>query len=52
MKPVLPLFGAYLLAFINVGIFWTNHHHMLQAAKQVDGPVLWANNCAAVLADV
>ena len=44
VKPILPLFGAYLLAFINVGIFWSNHHHMLQAAKRVDGRVLWANN--------
>ncbi|WP_294120566.1 TMEM175 family protein [Sphingomonas sp.] len=44
LKPVLPLLGAYLLAFINVGIYWSNHHHMLQAAKKVDGRVLWANN--------
>jgi uncharacterized membrane protein len=44
VKPVLPLLAAYLLAFINVGIYWSNHHHMLQAAKKVDGPVLWANN--------
>ena len=40
----LPLLGAYLLSFINIGIFWNNHHHMMQAAKQVDGRVLWANN--------
>ena len=44
LKPVLPLLGAYLLAFVNVGIYWSNHHHMLQAAKKVDGVVLWANN--------
>ena len=44
LKPLLPLFGAYVLAFVNVGIFWTNHHHMLQAVKHVDGSVLWANN--------
>jgi uncharacterized membrane protein len=44
LMPVLPLLGAYLLAFINVGIYWSNHHHMLQAAKKVDGGVLWANN--------
>jgi uncharacterized membrane protein len=44
VKPVLPLLGAYLLAFINVGIYWSNHHHMLQAATRVDGSVLWANN--------
>lgn len=44
LKPVLPLLVAYLLAFINVGIYWSNHHHMLQAAKRVNGQVLWANN--------
>ena len=44
VKPVLPLLAAYLLAFVNVGIYWSNHHHMLQAAKKVDGRVLWANN--------
>lgn len=44
LKPVLPLLGAYLLSFINVGIFWSNHHHMLQAAKHVNGRALWANN--------
>jgi uncharacterized membrane protein len=44
VRPVLPLLAAYLLAFINVGIYWSNHHHMLQAAGKVDGRVLWANN--------
>lgn len=44
LKPVLPLFGAYVLSFVNVGIFWSNHHHMMQAVGHVDGRVLWANN--------
>ena len=44
VMPVLPLFAAYLLSFINVGIFWSNHHHMLQAVGKIDGRVLWANN--------
>ena len=39
----LPLFGAYALSFVNVGIFWVNHHHMMHLAKQVDGRVLLAN---------
>ncbi len=38
-----PVFLAYVLSFINVGIFWNNHHHMLHATKHVDGRVLWAN---------
>lgn len=41
---VLPLLGAYLLAFVNVAIYWNNHHHMIQSAKVVTGGVLWANH--------
>ncbi len=41
---VLPLLGAYLLAFVNVAIFWNNHHHMMQSAHKVTGGVLWANH--------
>ena len=26
-----------------LGIYWNNHHHLLQATKHVDGRVLWAN---------
>ena len=43
VRPWLPLFGVYALSFINIGIFWNNHHHMMQAAKVIDGRVLWAN---------
>jgi uncharacterized membrane protein len=43
LRPELTLFGAYALSFVNVGIYWNNHHHMLQAARRIDGPVLWAN---------
>jgi len=39
----LPVFLAYVLSYVNVGIFWNNHHHMLHAAERVDGRVLWAN---------
>ncbi len=38
-----PMFLAYALSYVNVGIFWNNHHHMLHAAERVDGKVLWAN---------
>jgi len=38
-----PKFLAYLLSFVFVGIYWNNHHHMLQAAQKVSGGVLWAN---------
>jgi uncharacterized membrane protein len=38
-----PVFLAYVLSYVNVGIFWNNHHHMLHASEHVDGRVLWAN---------
>ena len=38
-----PVFLSYVMSFVFVGIYWNNHHHLLQAVKQVDGRVLWAN---------
>jgi uncharacterized membrane protein len=43
IKPAIPLLVAYALAFVNIGIFWTNHHHMLATASRVNGRALWAN---------
>ena len=43
LKPLWPVFVSYVLSFINVGIYWNNHHHLLTVAKAVDGRVLWAN---------
>ena len=40
---LVPVLVSYVLSFIYVGIYWNNHHHLLQAAKQVDGITLWAN---------
>ncbi len=37
------MFLSYVLSFIYVGIYWNNHHHMLQAAQHVNGGILWAN---------
>ena len=38
-----PVFLSYVLSFVNVGIYWNNHHHLLQAVHHVSGGVLWAN---------
>jgi TMEM175 potassium channel family protein len=38
-----PVFFSYVLSFVNLGIWWNNHHHMLKAAHHIDGRVLWAN---------
>ena len=36
-----PFLGIYGLSFVNVGIFWNNHHHMLHASTSVTGAMLW-----------
>ncbi|MEO7366042.1 MAG: TMEM175 family protein [Sphingomicrobium sp.] len=43
LQAVSPMLLAYLFSFINIGIFWNNHHHVLSTATRVDGRVLWAN---------
>ena len=43
LTQVLPVFLVYVLSFVYVGIYWNNHHHMLQASERVTGPILWAN---------
>jgi len=43
LRPLVPIFLSYVLSFVYLGIYWNNHHHLLQAAKGVSGGVLWAN---------
>jgi uncharacterized membrane protein len=43
LKPILPVFLSYVLSFIYIGIYWSNHHHLLHATRQVSGGILWAN---------
>ncbi len=43
LDPLIPVFLSYVLSFIYVGIYWNNHHHLLQAARHINGRVLWAN---------
>jgi len=43
LKADAPVLLAYVLSYVNVGIFWNNHHHMLHVTEKVDGRVLWAN---------
>ena len=43
LLPVWPVFLSYVLSFVNIGIYWNNHHHLLHAAHKVNGPILWAN---------
>ena len=41
--PLIPVLLSYLLSFVFVGIYWNNHHHLLQAVHRINGAVLWAN---------
>jgi TMEM175 potassium channel family protein len=43
LHPLIPAFMSYVLSFIYLGIYWNNHHHLMHAARHVDGRVLWAN---------
>jgi uncharacterized membrane protein len=43
LRPVVPALLTYAFSFLNVGIYWNNHHHMLHATNRISGAVLWAN---------
>lgn len=43
LRAMAPTFCAYVLSFIFVGIYWNNHHHMLQMTRRINGKILWAN---------
>lgn len=43
LSKVAPHLYGYLLSFVFLGIYWNNHHHMMQAVTKVNGAVLWAN---------
>jgi uncharacterized membrane protein len=43
LRPLIPIFLAYVLSFIYIGIYWNNHHHMLKATRRINGKILWAN---------
>ena len=43
LRPLIPVLLSYVLSFVYVGIYWNNHHHLLQTCKKVTGSILWAN---------
>ncbi|HET7553705.1 MAG TPA: TMEM175 family protein [Gemmatimonadaceae bacterium] len=43
LRPLLPVFLSYVLSFVYLGFYWSNHHHMLHVTERVDGGILWAN---------
>lgn len=43
LRPLVPKFLTYGLSFVFLGIYWSNHHHMLHVVERVNGKILWAN---------
>lgn len=43
LLPLVPVFLCYVMSFIYLGIYWSNHHHLLHVVEHVGGGVLWAN---------
>ena len=43
LQHLIPVFLSYVLSFVYVGIYWNNHHHMLQVVKRINGSILWSN---------
>jgi uncharacterized membrane protein len=43
LRPLWPVVLSYTLSFVNLGIYWNNHHHMLHVTRRVNGAILWAN---------
>jgi uncharacterized membrane protein len=43
LAPLIPVFLSYVLSFVFLGIYWNNHHHLMQAVRHVNGAVLWTN---------
>jgi uncharacterized membrane protein len=43
LGPLIPVFLSYVLSFVFIGIYWSNHHHLFQVVKHINGATLWAN---------
>ncbi|MCB0656701.1 MAG: DUF1211 domain-containing protein [Saprospiraceae bacterium] len=43
LKPLIPVILSYVLSFVYLGIYWSNHHHLIHLISRVDGALLWAN---------
>lgn len=43
LSELIPIALSYLMSFINIGIYWGNHHHLLHTAKRVNSGIIWSN---------
>jgi uncharacterized membrane protein len=43
LATIAPTLAVYLLSFTFTGIYWINHHHLIDRLKHVDHLILWTN---------
>jgi uncharacterized membrane protein len=43
LRAVLPTIFLYLLTFVQIGIYWVNHHYLVDEVETVTHGILWAN---------
>ena len=43
LRPLVPVFSSYVLSFLYLGIYWSNHHHLLYVTHRITGAIMWAN---------
>jgi uncharacterized membrane protein len=43
LRAVLPTVFLYLLTFVQIGIYWVNHHYLVDEIESVSHGILWAN---------
>ncbi len=43
LREAMPAVFLYLLTFVQIGIYWVNHHYLLDEAETVSHGALWAN---------
>ena len=43
LRPLVPMFLSYVLSFLYLGIYWSNHHHLLYVTQRINGAIMWAN---------
>ena len=43
LRALLPLLLVYLLSFVQTGIYWVNHHYLVDDLDHVTHGILWSN---------
>lgn len=43
LRAVLPNVFLYLLTFVQIGIYWVNHHYLVDEVETVSHGILWTN---------